>query len=84
MQIKLPVSVAGLQHWMRELDGHSVFLAFVLPRSNKCSYLLVAMTLTAIQSQLDIFPMAAPLLLLHELGGSEGCNTLCPEVLMTF
>lgn len=69
---------------MRELDGHSVFLAFVVPRSNKYSYLLVAMTPTAIQSQLDIFPVAAPLLLLHELGGSEGCNNLCPEVLMTF
>lgn len=84
MQIKLPVTAAGLQYWMRELDGHSVFLAFVLPWSNKWSCLLVAMTLTAIQSQPDIFPMAAPLLLLHELGGSEGCNTLCPEVLLTF
>lgn len=84
MQIELPISAVGLQYWVRELDGHSVFLAFVLPQSNKWSCLLVAMTLTAIQSQLDIFPMAAPLLLLHELGGSEGCNTSCPEVLLTF
>lgn len=84
MQTKLPGSAAGLQYWMGELDGHRVFLAFVLPRSDKWSCLLVAMTLTAIQSQLDIFPMAAPLLLLHELGGSEGHNTLCPEVLLTF
>lgn len=84
MQTKLPGSAAGLQYWLGELDGHRLFLVFILPRSNKSSCLLVAMTLTAIQSQLDIFPMAAPLLLLHKLGGSEGRETLCPEVLLTF
>lgn len=42
------------------------------------------MTLAAIQSQFDIFPMVALLLLLHKLGGSEGLGALCPEVLLTF
>lgn len=35
VQMKLPVSAVGLQYWMRELDGHTVFLAFILPRPNK-------------------------------------------------
>lgn len=43
----------------------------------------MAMTLAAVQSQFDIFPMVA-LLLLHKLGGSEGLEALCPEVLLTF
>lgn len=42
------------------------------------------MTLAAIQSPFDIFPVVAPLLLLQKLGGSEGRDTLCPEVLLTF
>lgn len=77
-------SLAQQLCWMGEVDEHPVFLAFVLPRSNKQSCLPSAMTLTAIQSQFDIFPMVVPLLFLQKLGGSEGRDTLCPEVLLTF
>lgn len=84
MQIKLSGSAAELQYWVGELDGFRVFLALVLPWSNKWSCLLVAMTFVAIQAQFDIFSMVAPLLLLHKLGGSEGRGALCPKVFLTF